>query len=374
MRRNRILGALMLSCVLSACSHERIAQFAPAPSSKPAPYVQYGASAGLGGAGGHTVLSGDTVYTIAKQYKLALRDIIDANDLTAPYKLAPGTRVQLPPPQTYKVRKGDSLPVVSRIFAVAQTDIIALNNLSSPYRLVAGTDIRLPRANAVTPAPMRFVPLLADQPKIVYRPYPKSAGQNPVINNGTVASAPEAVMVERLPDVTATPLPPVAGTMPPQPTTATTAGDIRPPMPSKPSTQQAVFQHLPDVPARSNGRFLKPVNGQLLSRYGTKPDGLYNEGVNIAAPRGTPVRAAENGVVVYVGNGVEGYGNLVLVKHADGYITAYAHLEKTLAREGAKVTRGQTIGTVGSSGNVDRAQLHFEVRKGRDSVDPLTVI
>ena len=128
-------------------------------------------------------------------------------------------------------------------------------------------------------------------------------------------------------------------------------------------------------PMEETGRpFLKPLQGRVLSSYGGKSDGRYNEGVNIAAKAGSPVRAARDGKVAYIGNAVEGYGNFILIKHGDEYITAYAHLGKALVKEGTVVKRGQVIGTVGTTGNVDRAQLHFEIRKGRKSIDPVSMI
>ena len=108
----------------------------------------------------------------------------------------------------------------------------------------------------------------------------------------------------------------------------------------------------------------------MLSSFGPKPGGLHNDGINIAAPKGTPVRAAENGVVVYAGDDLPGFGNLILVKHGDGWVSAYGHNEAVLVKRGHKVTRGQVIARVGSSGNVDRPQLHFELRRGARAVDP----
>jgi murein DD-endopeptidase MepM/ murein hydrolase activator NlpD len=112
------------------------------------------------------------------------------------------------------------------------------------------------------------------------------------------------------------------------------------------------------------------VRGRILSTFGPKADGLHNDGINIAARAGAPVIAAENGVVVYAGNELRGFGNLLLVRHADGWITAYAHLDKMLVKKGQKVTRGQAIGTVGTSGGVSQPQLHFEIRRGTQAVDP----
>ncbi|MCW8861524.1 MAG: M23 family metallopeptidase, partial [Rhodospirillales bacterium] len=113
-----------------------------------------------------------------------------------------------------------------------------------------------------------------------------------------------------------------------------------------------------------------PVQGRVISGFGPKAKGLHNDGINIAAPRGTPVRAAEEGVVAYAGNELRGFGNLLLVRHADGWVTAYAHSEKLLVERGDKVSKGQVIARVGSSGTVSSPQLHFELRKGKQAVDP----
>ena len=127
----------------------------------------------------------------------------------------------------------------------------------------------------------------------------------------------------------------------------------------------------PAVPARAaSGKFMRPVDGKEISGFGPKSDGLHNDGVNIKAARGTPVRAADNGVVAYTGSEMQGYGNLVLIRHADRWMTAYAHMDKTLVKKGDVVRAGQSIGTVGSTGGVDAPQLHFEVRQGTEAMDP----
>ena len=114
-----------------------------------------------------------------------------------------------------------------------------------------------------------------------------------------------------------------------------------------------------------------PVKGKVLSSYGGKSRGLQNDGINIAAPRGAPVKAAENGIVAYSGNELRGFGNLLLLKHAGGWITAYAHNDKLLVKRGDKIKKGQTIARVGSSGSVQNPQLHFELRKGKKAIDPI---
>jgi len=113
------------------------------------------------------------------------------------------------------------------------------------------------------------------------------------------------------------------------------------------------------------------VKGQIISGFGPKKGGLNNDGVNIGAPAGTNVVAADNGVVAYAGNELRGFGNLLLIRHADGWVTAYAHNDKLLVKRGDTVKRGQIIAQVGSTGSVSTPQLHFEIRKGTDPVDPL---
>jgi murein DD-endopeptidase MepM/ murein hydrolase activator NlpD len=125
-------------------------------------------------------------------------------------------------------------------------------------------------------------------------------------------------------------------------------------------------------PPRAGKTFLWPLHGRVIATFGEQGRGVQNAGINIAAPRGTPIRAAENGVVRYAGNEVRGYGNLVLVEHAGGYVTAYAHADAILVKRGDTVHRGQVIARVGATGSVTEPQLHFEIREnqGREPVDP----
>ena len=128
---------------------------------------------------------------------------------------------------------------------------------------------------------------------------------------------------------------------------------------------------MPQPEPRSSGRFAWPLKGRVISRFGAKKGGLHNDGVNIAVKRGTKVRAAENGVIAYSGNELRGFGNLLLIRHADGYTSAYAHVGDLLVKRGQMVKRGQVIARAGSTGNVSIPQLHFEIRKGVKAVDPL---
>jgi murein DD-endopeptidase MepM/ murein hydrolase activator NlpD len=123
-------------------------------------------------------------------------------------------------------------------------------------------------------------------------------------------------------------------------------------------------------PAPSAPSFAWPLRGAIVSAFGSKKGGEHNDGINIAAGRGAPVRAAGDGTVAYAGNELRGFGNLVLIRHADGWTTAYAHNETLLVKRGDRVARGQVIARAGSTGSVATPQLHFEIRRGRRAVDP----
>ena len=276
----------------------------------------YGTGAGAGSAGIHTVLEGDTLWSISKRYKIVMRDIALHNDLAPPFVLASGTRLRLPPPREYSVKAGDTLYGVSRLFAINSSELARLNDLSAPYTVHRGDVLRLPSP---------------------------SVSQENSVSEERLASS------------------------------ASVVSDSGVPVPvRKPSAQASKPRPtiMAKTPKRSSSKFMKPVEGRVLSSYGPKKNGLHNDGVNIAAPKGTPVRAAENGVVVYSGRQLRGSGNLVLIRHENRWMTAYAHMDKRLIKRGSVVKRGQSIGTVGKTGSVDTPQLHFEVRRGTNAVNP----
>lgn len=279
---------------------------------KKAPVTYYGGQAGAGSAGVHVVMKGDTLYSISKRYDIVMRDIVRANSLNAPFVLNVGERIKLPPPREYTARPGDSLYTVSRLFGISATELADLNDMRPPYRVLEGQILRIPVHTQQ-----------AEQTRIDPAPASESAPRN-------VAAAPLA-----------TPKP----------------APLRDPITTR-------------TPARSSGKFAWPVQGRVISTYGPKKNGLHNDGINIEAARGTPVAAAENGVVVYAGDELRGSGNLVLIRHANRWMTAYAHLDQISVKRGATVRRGQKIGTVGSTGSVDRPQLHFETRRGTEAINP----
>ena len=126
-----------------------------------------------------------------------------------------------------------------------------------------------------------------------------------------------------------------------------------------------------DPPSANGTSFRWPVRGRIISDFGTKPSGEKNDGINLAVPAGTSIKSVEAGTVIYAGNELAGYGNLVLIRHAGGWVSAYAHNQDLTVKRGDTVQRGQTIAHAGTTGSVTSPQLHFELRQGAKPVNPL---
>lgn len=142
-------------------------------------------------------------------------------------------------------------------------------------------------------------------------------------------------------------------------------------LPGREESKRQVTRVASLAPPKISGKgFMWPLQGKVLSNYGPKQAGYHNDGINIAAPMGSSVRASDSGIVVHASNKLKGYGNLILIKHQNGWVTAYAHTDQMLVSKGEKVNRGQVVAKVGSSGRVSRPQLHFEMRKGSRAVNP----
>jgi murein DD-endopeptidase MepM/ murein hydrolase activator NlpD len=309
------------------------------------------------------VAQGDTLYAIARQYNIPTRAIIDANRLQPPYALRTGQRLTLPTVRTHVVQQGDTVSNLSRRYGVEASSLVRTNGIAPPYHIMAGQTLILPGGAATAPAAPAP---RADEPAMTVAAAPPAVPATPV------ESAPLAAQTSA--PVAAAPSSPVAVAPPPQqqeaapsrnepviaaappPSVARQAADI------EPAAAAA-------VPARA-GRFQWPVRGRVVSDYGPKGGGLQNDGINIAAAHGTPIRAAEHGVVVYAGNELRGFGNLLLLRHADGWMTAYGHANELLVARGDQVKRGQVVARVGSTGNVTTPQLHFEIRRGSRAVNP----
>ena len=126
----------------------------------------------------------------------------------------------------------------------------------------------------------------------------------------------------------------------------------------------------PVTKAALPAKFKWPARGALLAGFGKRPDGAHNDGINISVPAGTDVAASDAGTVAYAGGEIKAYGNLILIRHEGGWVTAYAHADQILVKRGDAVTRGQIIAKAGATGSVDQPQLHFELRQGSKPVDP----
>jgi len=171
----------------------------------------------------------------------------------------------------------------------------------------------------------------------------------------TPASAPAPSVASSEPPASA---PPVAETAPAKAE------------PAKPEQKVALAAPAAASAVADSVKLRWPTTGRVIAGFGGRPDGTHNDGINLAVPLGTEVHAAESGVVAYSGNELKGYGNLVLLRHDNGWVTAYAHNDELLVKRGDKVKRGQVISKAGKTGSVDQPQVHFELRQGSKPVDP----
>lgn len=286
--------------------------------------------------GYHKVARSETVYAISRLYGVPVRSLLVINKLEPPFILRLGQRVRVPAQRRHVVAGGETVYAISRRYDVSIKELVRLNGVGSPFTIKTGQTLLLPDSQEEERQSPRSALAAASG---AAKP-PKSAA---FAGKGGAAR--------------------VAANIPPS------AKDLAPPPRAKPVLLPP-STNIPR-PSRLSGKgFIWPVSGRVISRFGAKGRGLHNDGINIAARRGTPIRAAQNGVVAYRGNELRGFGNLILVKHAKGYMTAYAHTERILVKRGQRVKRGQIIARVGSSGAVDRPQLHFEIRKSRRAVNP----
>jgi murein DD-endopeptidase MepM/ murein hydrolase activator NlpD len=275
---------------------------------------------------------GDTVYGLARRYQVPTRNIIEINRLEPPFRLTVGQRVLLPRVREHVVAAGETLTSVAAGYGLHPALVANLNGLAAPYRLSEGQRLSIPAAVA-------------------------ASGRQPAETQ--VAAAPP---VQPVRPISPPPAPPAVVPPPPSP-----PAEARPEV-EAPAKEPAALPA--DEPLPAHKGFVWPVRGKIISGFGPKQHGRQNDGINILAPRGTAVRAAEGGVVAYAGNELRGFGNLILVQHADGWISAYAHNEELLVGRGDPVGQGQVIAKVGSSGSVSQPQLHFQLRKGQRAVDP----
>jgi murein DD-endopeptidase MepM/ murein hydrolase activator NlpD len=343
----------------------------PAPSAMPLPAASEQAPA----RGQQIeVQTGDTLYGLSRRHKVMISDLMAVNGLQSP-SLKPGQKLYLPAsaggrpvPQvrpapapsvaqasepapvegaagSYTVKTGDSLYAIAARHKVKVVDLQRANGITNVRAVKPGTVLRIPNGEAA-PSAVADTGAVAEAPakagSATQRVASAAPGSNPSgikVLNGE--SSRQAALGGQ-----------------PSMTDAVPAAE-----PTQPAAAHA--------PANTAAKLRWPVKGRVLQGFGARADGSHNDGIDIAVPAGADVLAAEGGVVAYAGNEVKTYGNLVLVRHDNGLVTAYAYNDKLLVQRGDRVKRGQPIAKAGKTGQADQPQLHFEVRVGTKPVDPI---
>jgi len=326
---------------------------APRPAPAPAPAPAPSGSWTWDGGTAVTVGQGETIEAIGRRYGVPASAIMQANNITPPGTIHRGQQLVIPRysqpssaaaapkhasvpagpklasvpsnPGVHVVAAGETLTKIARMYGKPVHEIAKANNILAGARLNVGDRLVIPGVHASA------------------------------IKPGTAPKPP-----------------PVVAQAKPGPAPA--------PAPAEPEQNASVFTPVPETQGAKDAgkaaevalpKFRWPANGRVIAGYGTDPKGQQNDGINIALPENTPIKAAEDGVVAYAGNELKGYGNLVLVRHPNGYVTAYAHAKELVVKRGDQVKRGQMIARSGQTGNVNAPQLHFEIRKGASPLDPM---
>lgn len=308
-----------------------------------------------------TLGQGETIDTVARRYGVPVPALLSANNLSDAAYVRPGTRLIIP---TYQGNAPRTASVPPAPAPVSQPPRQAYQPAPPPARTVAPAPARGARVHVVNAGDTLYS--LGRRYGISHSEIARANGLSDnaglgvgqrlnIPSSGTIAAAPAATQF--------TPPPP-----------AHTQASVEPAAAPEPAQKVAAVTPVPQVEEqRSLGgspQFRWPVRGRVISGYGAKANGQHNDGINLAVPEGTEVKAAEDGVVAYAGNELKGYGNLVLIRHADGWMTAYAHNSQLLVKRGDSVKRGQNVARAGQTGGVSSPQVHFEIRKGSTPVDP----
>ena len=355
---------------LAAPTHGGGSGMAAAPAPRPeytgsisaAPPRQTPASASWNGGASVVVAQGETIEMISRRHRVPVDAILQANNMGYGAQPQPGQRLVIPrlagapnvaPPQTrvagpsyspvsgnaHVVAPGETIYSLARHYRTTPMAIAKANNLGLGHQLRVGERVVIPGngprvAQQVQPAQPKVQPAPALQKVAAVRP------------EATPGVKQQGKVQQVEPPANARVLTPAADPVPETPTGATGSQNTAAPS------------------------FRWPVRGRVITGFGPKTSGGQNDGINVAVPEGTPIKAAEDGVVAYAGNELKGYGNLVLVRHSNGFVTAYAHASELSVKKGETIKRGQVLGKAGATGNVSSPQLHFEVRKGATPVDP----
>ena len=329
------------------------------------------------------VQPGDTLFKLSKRHKVSIAELMSVNGLSGP-NLKPGQKLNLPANRealTPLTRK-PAAPVV----AAAPVDLPA--DWKGSYTVKTGDAIyTIARQHKIKPEDLQRYNGITDVRKVkpgMVLHMPGTEGGSPdavVAAAGSSSSATTAVSVTPPPEAVkdaiaaSTPAGGDTSNAPKLLNGAPKAGErvaaVAPPMPTANDASPATPAVAPGSAAvAANGKLRWPAQGKIISNFGQRTDGTHNDGVNLAVPMGTEIHAAEEGTVAYAGSELKGYGNLILLRHDNGWVTAYAHSEELLVKRGDRVKRGQVIAKAGKTGSVDQPQVHFEVRQGQKPVDP----
>ncbi len=327
---------------------------------------------------------GDTLSILSRRYGIPVETIMGANDLSdgrlhiGQELVIPGAKARqqtaeaappAPTGETYKVQKGDTPYSIAAKLGVSQKALMARNKLRA-NSLQIGQVLAVPAKTAQDVAanePKEAKPASATEPQVhvvktttITAPGAASSGQGSPGRGSSLAEEEDnqanPAKAKNKPDQKTKP--------------ASGEAAASPDVTGEGSGRVATNEQLPTPDPMSGNSFRWPVRGRVISEFGARPDGGHNDGIDLAVPAGTSVLAAENGVVAYAGNELKGYGNLVLIRHANNWVSAYAHNEEILVKRGDKVRRGQVIAKAGATGAVSQPQVHFELRKGSRPVDP----
>jgi|HubBroStandDraft_2_1064218.scaffolds.fasta_scaffold81254_1 murein DD-endopeptidase MepM/ murein hydrolase activator NlpD len=307
--------------------------------------------------GGTKIIVGtsDTLEILARRYNVSAAAIMQANGYKGPRALQPGQQLIIPhptataaatpalaapvskpvavaaaAPSVHVVNHGDTLLSIARHNHVSVPELAKANNLDPAAKLTLGMKLVVPASKTAAVAP-------AAAPTTVAAAQPAAVAVPPVTKLAAVDNGQKARLAQAAPN----------------------------------AEEPAIESPIKAEATGALPTFRWPARGKVVTAFGAKANGKSNDGINLAVPEGTPIKAADDGVVTYSGNELKTYGNLVLIKHANGYVTAYAHASELLVKRGDTIKRGQVIAKSGQSGEVQSPQLHFEIRKGQSPVDPL---
>ncbi len=272
----------------------------------------------------YIVQSGDTLRSIGDRTGAGADMLALVNSIAPPYTIYSGQKLNVRAGRYHRVGTGETGIAIARAYGVSWQDVVTINGLTDPYILRAGQRLLLPEVAGET------------GDRLAKRAAAFNLGIDDIVSGGQPALAEGKSAVR-----------PITKAV------------------SKPSVQALA------VPKAFSGNFRWPMDGRLLSGFGSKGGGKVNQGLDIAAPRGTPIRAAASGVVSYSGNEIAVYGGLILISHGAGWVTAYGHADRIDVVRGQAVDAGQVIGLSGESGYVSEPQLHFEIRKELKPVNPV---